>query len=102
MDKKSSNLKIKVPCSKHSNKKMEYICTNPNCKQKLFCSYCLFKKDYCRHDDYIKELSDFVEEQRLQFEKRGLLGAPEIFEVYNQKSTYLAEYEPKVDPQIKS
>jgi len=94
-------IKIKIPCEHHPQKRLEYICTNPNCKDKLYCSSCLFKKEYCRHDDYLKDINEFLEEQRQQFELKGLLSSPEIYEIYKNKEAFLNKYQGKVNEQIK-
>lgn len=101
MEKKKAGLKVKVLCEKHPQKKLEYLCTNPNCTDKLYCGTCLFKKDYCRHDDYLKDLNEFLNEQKDQFDKRGLASEPEIFETYTSKIPHINQYQGKITQQIK-
>lgn len=101
MEKAKVISKVKVFCDKHPQKKLEYVCTNPSCQVKLFCGSCLFKKEHCRHDDHLKDLDEFLEEQRKQFEKKGLLSDPEIFDAYTNKSNSLNHYQSVINQQIK-
>lgn len=58
------NLSNIVNCIKHPSKKIEYFCLNLACTERLFCSTCIFKKEYCRHDlnKDIKDISEYLNE----------------------------------------
>ena len=91
---------LSIPCRKHPTKRIEYVCVRPGCEQeRVYCTACVFKKVHCRHDDYIRDLDEVLEEQRKQMEMKGLLGASYIFEFFNQKQIHLVDYQDRVRAQ---
>lgn len=60
-------LDSKVSCLKHPSKTIEYFCRHPECTDQLFCSACILKKQFCRHDQnqYIVDISEFLYQQKL-------------------------------------
>ena len=66
---KSENYDISVPCQKHPNKTIEYICVEKACQEKVFCTTCIFRQDYCRHQNYTRDLTEFLDEQKKQYER---------------------------------
>ncbi|KRW98726.1 WD40-repeat-containing domain [Pseudocohnilembus persalinus] len=72
MNFKSLNLDHKVACHKHPNKYIEYFCQQQNCSQNLFCSACVFKKTTCNHHDELKDIGEFLYEQKQIFEMKGI------------------------------
>lgn len=64
----------RVSCSKHPSKLIDYFCKHPQCSERLFCSSCLLKKQYCRHEmvPYILDIAEFMFEQKMGHEMRGL------------------------------
>lgn len=68
-------------CKKHTSKSLEYFCSNLQCSQRVFCSACILKREFCRHDinTEIKDLAEFLYEQKVMFDMKGLSGNPDIF-----------------------
>ena len=67
-------LSKKVPCKKHPSKYIEYVCSNPHCTERVFCSACIFKKEYCRHDlnTEIRDISEYLYDVKVLFDMKGL------------------------------
>ena len=89
-----------VPCKRHPTKKIEYVCLKPDCdNDRVYCTACVFKKSHCRHEDDLKDLDEFLTEQKKQLEMKGLLHAPHIYKVLSNKRVFEAEHSEKIKAQ---
>jgi hypothetical protein len=66
-------LERKVTCPKHPSKNIEYFCRFGECADRLFCSSCLLKKQYCRHEmsQHIVDISEYLYEQSMAYNMKG-------------------------------
>lgn len=66
-------LERKVPCPKHPSKNIEYFCRFTDCTDRLFCSSCLLKKQFCRHEmnQHIVDISEYLYEQSMSYTMKG-------------------------------
>jgi len=82
------NLSNIVYCSKHPNKKIEYFCLNLACTERLFCSTCIFKKEYYPLDlsKDIKDINEYLREQNDFIRMNGLNERPDIFKFIQKNS----------------
>ena len=62
-------------------KKIEYFCRNLASTDRLFCSTCIFKKDYGRLDlnEDIKDINEYLSEYKDFIRMSGLNERPDIF-----------------------
>lgn len=92
---------IVIPCSKHPKKAIEYICTHSEPHdQRIYCTTCIFRKEHCNHDEDIKDLNDFLEEQRQQFQLFGLFAKPEIAETLEAKDDFIFNFKEQAQEQL--
>ena len=92
---------IHVPCKKHPTKRIEYVCLRPNCEfDRIYCTACVFKKMHCRHEDFIRDLEEVLNEQRKQYEMKGLLRANHIFECYHNRESNEKDYMERINSQL--
>lgn len=91
-------LSKKVMCKKHPSKSIEYFCTNPQCTERIFCSACLLKKEFCRHDiaTEIKDIGEFLYEQKVLFEMKGLSSSPQIFDFLQNRDKREEQYKQSI------
>ncbi len=101
MENKVNQYNIIIPCPRHKNKAVEYVCThNEQHTQNLYCTTCIFKREYCQHEDDIMDLNEFLNEQRQQFRRYGLNGAPEISEALDSKKEFLQHCKDQAQHQV--
>lgn len=101
MENKVHQYNIIIPCPRHKNKAVEYVCThNEQHAQNLYCTTCIFKREYCQHEDDIMDLNEFLNEQRQQFRRYGLNGAPEISEALDSKKEFLQHCKDQAQQQV--
>ena len=95
-------LEHKVNCSKHPSKTIEYFCKHPQCTERLSCSSCLLKKQYCRHDinTFIMDIAELLYEQKMTFEMKGLSKEADIHDYLINKESRRKMYDDIVDAEI--
>lgn len=95
-------LEHKVNCSKHPSKTIEYFCKHPQCTERLSCSSCLLKKQYCRHDinTFIMDIAELLYEQKMTFEMKGLSKEADIHDYLINKESRRKMYDDIVDTEI--
>jgi hypothetical protein len=73
-------LASKPVCPRHPSKTIEYFCTQEVCGDRLSCSSCLLKKQYCRHDmGSVVDISEFLFRQKKAMDMKGLSSEPDIY-----------------------
>jgi hypothetical protein len=91
-----------VSCPKHPSKTIEYFCKHPQCSERLSCSSCLLKKQYCRHDinTYIVDIAELMYEQKMSFAMRGLSAEADIHDYLVNKDSRRKMYDDVVNAEI--
>ena len=93
----------RVSCPRHPSKYVDYFCKHPQCVERLFCSGCLLKKQYCRHDigTYIIDIAEFMFEQKMSYEMKGLSKEADIHDYMVNRESRRKMYDDVVDAEIK-
>lgn len=93
----------RVSCNKHPSKLIDYFCKHPQCTERLLCSSCLLKKQYCRHEmnPYIIDIAEFMYEQKMSFEMKGLSKEADVHDYLVNREGRRKMYDDVVDTEIK-
>lgn len=91
-----------MSCLKHSSKTIEYFCKHPQCTERLSCSSCLLKKQYCRHDinTYVTDIAELLYDQKMAFTMKGLAKEADIHDYLVNKDSRRKMYDDVVNTEI--
>ena len=101
-EERAQKLDHKVSCPKHPSKTLEYFCRQAQCTERLACSSCLLKKQYCRHDinAFIVDIAELIYEQKMAFNMKGLSKEADIHDYLVNKESRRKMYDDVVNMEI--